>query len=189
MGRRAALCGLQISNTRWKSALCANAFGHRQYVDSGFTLNTGRIRDQWHTMTRTGLVPKLFGHRAEPYVEIHPADAQTLNLKDAELASVSGAHGSSVVRVFISNSVSASDIFQPMHWSSEFSSSPKANASTPSAIDPISGQPALKSAQVAITRFPAQWFGFGVMLARDPPSLTIGRRGPCQKASRLSVQD
>jgi assimilatory nitrate reductase catalytic subunit len=127
-----------------------------------FTLNTGRIRDQWHTMTRTGLVPRLFGHRAEPYVEISPADARDLGLQGAELAIVKGSNGNSIARVLVSDAVSNREVFQPMHWSSTFASASKANASSVAVVDPVSGQPALKSAQITIQRFAAAWYGYGV---------------------------
>ncbi len=134
-----------------------------------YTLNTGRIRDQWHTMTRTGLVPRLFGHRAEPYVEVCAADAVRLNLREAELTSIQGPHGSAVVRVLISDAVSHGEVFQPMHWSNSFASASKANAVSRSIVDPISGQPALKSASVSIKRFPARWYGYGVTVNSIKP--------------------
>jgi assimilatory nitrate reductase catalytic subunit len=143
---------------------------NEQAVTNNLTLNTGRIRDQWHTMTRTGLVPKLFGHRAEPYVEISKTDAFRLQLKDAELAIIEGQNGSSTARVLITDTVSTGEIFQPMHWSATFASRPKANASTLPIIDPISGQPALKSGRVTIRKFEAQWFGFGVSISEGSPS-------------------
>ncbi len=130
--------------------------------DSGITLNTGRIRDQWHTMTRTGLVPRLFDHRGEPHVEVSPADALAFGLRDAELAVITGQYGKSVARVLVSESVTAGEVFQPMHWSAAFASSPKANASSDSTVDPVSGQPALKSAFVTLHPFAAAWYGFGV---------------------------
>ena len=92
----------------------------------GLTLNTGRMRDQWHTMTRTGLVPRLFGHRAEPYVEIHPADAKRLAIAPASLIEVSNEGGKSIARALISGAVKQGDIFNPCigvenlqrrHWS------------------------------------------------------------------------
>jgi assimilatory nitrate reductase catalytic subunit len=138
---------------------------------SGLTLNTGRIRDQWHTMTRTGLVPKLFGHRAEPYVEISPSDAGKLGLCDAGLACIGGANGSSVVRVLVSDAVADGEVFQPMHWSTVFASAPKANALSISIVDPVSGQPALKSARVAVQRFDAAWYGYGVTV--ENPTLAF----------------
>jgi assimilatory nitrate reductase catalytic subunit len=137
----------------------------------GFTLNTGRIRDQWHTMTRTGLVPKLFGHRAEPYLEISTSDAGKLGLRDAGLASINGGNGSSVVRVLVSDSVADGEVFQPMHWSAVFASAPKANAASVGVVDPVSGQPALKSARVAVRRFDAAWYGYGVTV--ENPTLAF----------------
>jgi assimilatory nitrate reductase catalytic subunit len=134
-----------------------------------YTLNTGRIRDQWHTMTRTGLVPKLFGHRAEPYVEICAADATKFGLKDAELAVVQGTQGQSVVRVLVNDAVAQGEVFQPMHWSGTFASAAKANAVSIAVVDAVSGQPALKSATVSITKFSARWYGFGVMLGSFTP--------------------
>jgi assimilatory nitrate reductase catalytic subunit len=146
-----------------------------------YTLNTGRIRDQWHTMTRTGLVPKLFDHRAEPYIEVHPADAKAIGLGHAELATVNGANGASVLRVLISDSVKKGEVFQPMHWSSRFASTPKANAATLSPVDPVSGQPALKSALVSIKRFPAQWYGFGIMAGCTTPDFDYWAVRPLPK--------
>ena len=84
-------------------------------IDEGkYTLNTGRIRDQWHTMTRTGLVPKLFTHRAEPYLEVSPAAAKNLDLHPADLVEISGGHGKSIVRVLITQTVRDEEVFQPM---------------------------------------------------------------------------
>ena len=129
-----------------------------------FTLNTGRIRDQWHTMTRTGLVPRLFSHRAEPYVEISRADARRAGVADADLVVVNGVNGSSVVRALIGDAVADGQIFQPMHWSKSFASAAAANASTGGRVDPVSGQPALKSARVTLEPFKAAWYGYGVAM-------------------------
>jgi assimilatory nitrate reductase catalytic subunit len=130
-----------------------------------FVLNTGRIRDQWHTMTRTGLSPRLLRHRAEPYLEICAADAARLGLRDAELAEVAGSDGSSILRVLISDAVRAGHVFQPMHWSAPFASRGVANSAVPVRLDPVSGQPDLKSAVVSVRPFKAAWFGFGLTLA------------------------
>jgi assimilatory nitrate reductase catalytic subunit len=127
-----------------------------------FVLNTGRIRDQWHTMTRTGLVPKLFSHRAEPYIEVSPHDARVLGLNDAALAVVHDQEGRSVARVLVTDAVSPGEIFQPMHWSTTFASAPKANINCGGKTDPVSGQPALKSGSVTVSRFEAAWYGFGI---------------------------
>jgi assimilatory nitrate reductase catalytic subunit len=135
---------------------------------SGMTLNTGRIRDQWHTMTRTGLVPKLFGHRAEPHVEISPQDADELCITPASLIEVQGSTGKSLARALISDSVLPGQIFQSMHWSSNFARQALANAATSSAYDPVSGQPAVKSSKVSVQPYSAAWYGFGIAI--DKPT-------------------
>jgi assimilatory nitrate reductase catalytic subunit len=131
-----------------------------------FILNTGRIRDQWHTMTRTGLAARLFSHRAEPHIEISPSDAGALGLNHASLATVSGENGLSIARVLITDAVKQGQIFQPMHWSGTYASGAIANSSTISNVDPISGQPELKAAPVSVKRFAATWYGFGVAFDR-----------------------
>ncbi len=132
----------------------------------GLTLNTGRIRDQWHTMTRTGLVPKLFGHRAEPHVEISLFDAKRLGITAASIVEIHNANGRGFARALISDVVQAGQIFQPMHWSSSFANNALSNCTMSDARDPISGQPALKSAQVKIKPYEAAWYGFGVAVDR-----------------------
>ena len=87
-----------------------------------FILNTGRIRDQWHTMSRSGLAPRLNQHMAEPYLEIHPSDARTLGLQAADLAEVSSAHGRAILRVLLSDKVKPGAAFAPMHWTGQLSS-------------------------------------------------------------------
>lgn len=130
--------------------------------DQNMTLNTGRIRDHWHTMTRTGLAPKLFGHRAEPYVEINARDAARLGIASADIIEVTGASGKSLARALITDAVKPSNIFQPMHWNGNFATASLANASSEALVDPVSGQPALKSASVSVKRFAAAWHGFGI---------------------------
>src|SRR4029453_5911868 len=70
--------------------------------DFPFRLNPGRIRDQWHTMTRTGLSPRLSAHSPEPFVEVHPFDARAAGLMDGGFAKISTRHGACVLRVVIS---------------------------------------------------------------------------------------
>jgi assimilatory nitrate reductase catalytic subunit len=139
---------------------------YKTIQSDGLTLNSGRIRDQWHTMTRTGLVPRLFGHRAEPHVEMSHQDGLRLGIKVASLVEIEGGQGRSLARALLTDAVKPGQVFQPMHWSSSFANEALTNASLPSASDPVSGQPALKSAQVSIRPFPAKWYGFGVSL--DP---------------------
>src|SRR3546814_9869522 len=86
------------------------------------TLNTGRYRDQWHTMSRTGLSPKLARHREEPQVEIHPKDAEALGIVDRDLARVQPAQGNSIFRVSLSEGQRPGEIFTPLHWTDQMSS-------------------------------------------------------------------
>ncbi len=68
-----------------------------------FRLNTGRVRDQWHTMTRSGLSARLGAHMPEPFVEVHPADAKAMNLVDGGFAKVATRWGSCVLKVTVSD--------------------------------------------------------------------------------------
>ncbi len=130
--------------------------------DTPFRLNTGRIRDQWHTMTRTGLAPRLSQHLGEPYLEINPADATRLGLVPATLAEVSNAQGRAILRVLVSDRVAPGHPFAPIHWTGETAPSGRIDVLVPGLTDPLSGQPASKSAAVAIRPFAARWHGFAV---------------------------
>ena len=141
-------------------------------VNSEFDLilNTGRIRDQWHTMTRSGLSPRLFRHRAEPHVEISPADAARLGLGHASLARVKGRNGAALARVLISDAMKPGQVFQSMHWSSPFACGAAVNEAILPNVDPLSGQPELKASPVSITAFAVQWYGFGIAAVPIRPS-------------------
>jgi assimilatory nitrate reductase catalytic subunit len=134
-----------------------------------FVLNTGRIRDQWHTMTRTGLTPRLTAHIAEPFVEIHPDDASVHGLEQGRLAYVETAHGSAVVRVLVNKGQQRGSLFVPIHWSAENSSGGRVGALVTNATDPFSGQPESKATAARVSSVPAAAYGF--MLARTPAKL------------------
>ncbi|SMO46016.1 nitrate reductase [Paracoccus laeviglucosivorans] len=127
-----------------------------------FRLNTGRVRDHWHTMTRSGMSPRLSRHIAEPFLEIHPSDAAHLGLAPATLAQVESPHGRAVLRVLVTDRVAPGHPFAPIHWTGETAPSGRVDALVPAAVDPVSGQPALKSAAVAIRPYAAAWYGFAV---------------------------
>ncbi len=137
-----------------------------------FRLNTGRVRDQWHTMTRTGLSAKLAAHLAEPFLDIHPADAARLGLKAADLAEVESAHGRAVLRVRITDSVQQGQLFAPMHWTGETAPSGRIDALVAAVTDPVSGQPESKAAVVAVRRMAAAWYGFAVSTTPIRPDCT-----------------
>ncbi len=132
-----------------------------------FRLNSGRIRDQWHTMTRSAKSPRLSQHMAEPFVQINPHDAQALGIEAAQIASLSNAQGRVLLRVLISDAVAKGDVFVPMHWTDDGASAARIDTLVPPVVDPISGQPDSKGAAVRIARFSAAWYGFAVC-AQDP---------------------
>ncbi|OOZ38777.1 molybdopterin dinucleotide binding domain-containing protein, partial [Solemya elarraichensis gill symbiont] len=131
-----------------------------------FILNTGRVRDHWHTMTRTALSPRLSSHRFEPFVEIHPHDATTQSLQDGDLAEVFNHDGSVIVRVQVTDKQGAGSLFVPMHWTNEFSASGRVGALVAPNTDPISGQPESKHSVAAIRPYKTKWQGF-ILTRRD----------------------
>ncbi|WP_150286944.1 nitrate reductase [Rhabdaerophilum calidifontis] len=132
-------------------------------------LNTGRIRDQWHTMTRTGQVPRLSSHSAEPFCEIHPQDAAEAGIAPAGLVEVRTARGSGLFRAHVTERQRRGAIFVPMHWTDRFAARGRINAATDPAADPVSGQPGLKASPAALRPFRAAWHGFAVSVARPRP--------------------
>jgi assimilatory nitrate reductase catalytic subunit len=134
-----------------------------------FLLNTGRIRDQWHTMTRTGKSPRLSTHIPEPYIELHPEDAARLQLGEGVLAKVETAFGKAVLRVRLSAGQYRGTAFAPIHWSAENSSAGRVGALVHPITDPVSGQPESKATPARIAAFPVS--RFGVILSRGRPAL------------------
>ncbi|MFW8636667.1 molybdopterin-dependent oxidoreductase [Cribrihabitans pelagius] len=134
-----------------------------------FRLNTGRIRDQWHTMTRTGLAPRLSGHLAEPFADIHPEDAQALGVKPADLLRLESPQGTAILRARITTDVQPGDLFAPIHWTGETAPCARIAALVAGATDPVSGQPESKASVVAAARFDAAWYGFAVSRAPIVP--------------------
>jgi assimilatory nitrate reductase catalytic subunit len=127
-------------------------------------LNTGRVRDHWHTMTRTGKSPRLSAHMAEPFVDVSPADALRYAVRAGELARVRTAWGAMVVRVCVDNEVAPGTVFAPIHWNDANASDARVGALANPATDPVSGQPELKHTPASIEPFAADWYG--VMLSR-----------------------
>ena len=116
------------------------------------SLLSGRMRDQWHGMSRTGTVPRLFNLEDEPLLAMHPCDMRHRGLQDGDLARVSNARGELVVRVAERPGLQRGRAWMPMHWGSQFMNSPGVNAVTCDAVDPYSQQPELKHAAVHIAR-------------------------------------
>ncbi|MBN8533204.1 MAG: molybdopterin-dependent oxidoreductase [Rhizobiales bacterium] len=149
-------------------AVAPRASGKTVSSEFPLWLNTGRIRDQWHTMTRTGKTQRLMSHFSEPFCDIHPDDAAVAGIEPDDIVSVETAHGSGLFRANLSGAQRPGSIFVPMHWTDQFASRARINAATHPATDPTSGQPGLKACAAAIRPFEAQWYGFAI--SADPPS-------------------
>jgi assimilatory nitrate reductase catalytic subunit len=138
----------------------APALKERASPDFPFRLNTGRIRDQWHTMTRTGLSARLAGHFPEPFVEVHPSDAEAAGLVDGALARVETAYGECVLKVMVSDAQQRGSLFAPIHWSDETASDARIGDLVSPCTDPFSGQPEAKATPAAIAPFLLPISGF-----------------------------
>ncbi len=136
-------------------------------ADGALRLNTGRVRDQWHTMTRSGSAARLSAHMAEPYLEIHPEDAAARGIVPASIVEVTASTGTALLRALVTDRVRPGDAFAPIHWSGETAARACVSALVPPVVDPVSGQPASKSARVAARAWPAMWFAYAVSLARS----------------------
>ncbi|MBB3712045.1 assimilatory nitrate reductase catalytic subunit [Limimaricola variabilis] len=134
-----------------------------------FQLNTGRIRDQWHSMTRSGRSARLNRHMGEPFVEIHPEDAERLGLVPAGLAELRNHAGRAVLRVLVTDRVRRGEVFAPIHWSGETAPTGRVDALVTAHVDPVSGQPESKAVPVSVAPYAARWFGFAVTQARPVP--------------------
>jgi len=120
-------------------------------------LNTGRLRDQWHGMSRTGNVGRLFSHVEEPLLAMHADDMTRRGLVDGDIARTSSRRGQLNVRIAASNEMRTGQVFLPMHWGSQFMSGLGANALTIAAFDPQSKQPELKHAAVQVEKLDLPW--------------------------------
>ena len=129
-------------------------------ADFPFVLNTGRVRDQWHTMARTGKAPRLSEHSPEPYAEMHPQDAQGMGLVEGALAHIFSRWGEAVVRLRLNEGQQRGSVFVPMHWSEQFSSSGRIDAVVNPERDAISGQPEFKHTPVRVVAYEPAWHGF-----------------------------
>ena len=104
-------------------------------------LNTGRVRDQWHTMTRTGLSPRLCAHSPEPSIEIHPADAEAARLANGGFVKITTRYGSAILKVSFRAGQRRGSVFAPIHWSDATAGHARVGDMVSAANDPFSGQP------------------------------------------------
>ncbi len=120
-------------------------------------LNSGRLRDQWHTMTRTGRAARLLSHVSEPYIAVHPADLATAGVDDGELVQVESPLGQCLVTARASNEQTPGEVFMPIHWNDCFASAARVDALVAAICDEESGQPAFKQTPVRLQRYAARW--------------------------------
>ncbi len=152
-----------------------------------YRLNTGRVRDQWHTMTRTGLAPKLSRHLAEPFLQVHPDDAAEIGLRPADLAEIKSPYGRARLRVLISDDATPGTPFAPMHWTGETAPAARVDAVVAPATDPSSGQPESKASVVAINRFDAAWYGFAVSAVKPSANIAYWARVRTPRGWRMEL--
>lgn len=133
-------------------------------------INTGRIRDQWHTMTRTARSVRLVQHRSEPFIDMHPQDLQRLGLATGSLARLAGRgdRGDYLGRVRSEPGQRPGEVFVPIHWNSQFSLSALASSLIAPVTDPVSGQPESKYGVVSVQPVRAAWHG-RLLRPKDAP--------------------
>ncbi|MFT6926090.1 MAG: assimilatory nitrate reductase catalytic subunit [Psychromonas sp.] len=121
--------------------------------DYPFALNSGRIRDQWHTMTRTGFSSRLSAHQPEPFVLMNPADAKEQRLEHGQLVDVSSVSGAVLVRLAVSADIEPGQLFMPIHWNATTASKANACSLIKANLDSSSGQPEFKFTPVKLVKW------------------------------------
>jgi len=133
-------------------------------------LNTGRIRDQWHTMTRTGKSAKLSQHLAEPFLEIHSGDADKSGIETGTLVEIRNTHGANILRALVTDRTPRGAVFAPIHWTAQWASNARVDDLLGNGHDPISGQPDLKAGLVSVVPLKPEWYGFALSHSDFAPS-------------------
>ncbi len=135
-------------------------------ADYPLALNTGRIRDQWHTMTRTGRTPRLLDHIDQPFVALHPQTAEQFNVEDGNLVEVSTAQGSIQVIALFDAGIKVDQLFVPIHWNNQFASNARVDTLVASIVDPISGQPEFKYTPASLKKIDTAYWA--AVVTRSP---------------------
>lgn len=133
---------------------------HVDATEQQVIMNTGRIRDQWHTMSRTGTAAQLMGHVDEPYIDVHPADIAKFGLEQGKIALLKNRGATFLGRVKSSAAQRPGEVFVPMHWNDKYTASGRVDALVNDVVDPICGQPEFKHTPVVIQPFHQAWNGF-----------------------------
>ncbi|WP_010179103.1 nitrate reductase [Aquimarina agarilytica] len=122
--------------------------------DFPLVLTSGRIRDQWHTRTKTGKVNRLLTHIQDPYVEMNQVDTFIRGLKEGDIVNVTSKRGTTQVKVQISENIGKGVVFMPIHWGKVFGNDyARVNNLTTSIVDPISKEPDFKFSAVQVAKF------------------------------------
>ncbi len=117
-----------------------------------FVLNTGRIRDQWHTMTRTAMAVQLNQHISVPKLAINPADAKQKQLTNNDWVKIKSAVGEVILEVELNEGIQPNQCFIPIHWNQQFASHANISNVFPTVLDPISKQPQIKQVAVLLEK-------------------------------------
>ena len=145
---------------------------HARDAEYPLALNTGRIRDQWHTMTRTALAPRLAAHLPEPFVDLHPQDALAFGLRAGSLVRVATRWGRMVARLRCSGELRRGDVFVPIHWNDCHASDARVGALVNPVVDPHSGEPEFKHTPARVEAFHVAWHGIALWRAEPGAALT-----------------
>ncbi len=137
--------------------------------DFPLVLNTGRVRDQWHTMGRTGATPRLMNHQPRPTVSINPQDAAALGLTEGDLVRLTSATGTAIRVTEITQDQPRGEVFTSMHWNGAWCSGGAVGRVIAPNVDPLSGQPELKFTPVSLSRLLPRWQGYALL--RDAPEI------------------
>jgi len=162
-------------------------------ADYPLVLNTGRVRDQWHTMTRTGLSPRLASHRAEPFVEIHPDDASAYGIHEGGLALLTSHWGDALLRVALDDGQQRGSVFVPIHWTDANSANAVVGRLVHPVVDAISGQPESKLTPIKLEAFPSKWHALVVtrksISGPDAPYWASITGAGCEITSMAGIDD
>jgi ferredoxin-nitrate reductase len=118
--------------------------------DFPFVLTIGRLYGHWHTMTRTGRIPKTLKMHPNPFIEVHPRDAESVGIENGEWLEVRSRRGTLKLPVVVTKNISPGTVFVPMHWGALWADDAEANMLTHSEACPDSKQPELKACAVQL---------------------------------------
>ncbi|QOL24870.1 molybdopterin-dependent oxidoreductase [Thalassotalea sp. LPB0316] len=162
-----------------------------EQAQKDFLVNSGRVRDQWHTMTRTGLTEKLFTTQDQPFVAINIDDAKKQGIKNFDLLAIENQYGKVILPAQLDSNQAAGELFVPIHWNQQFASHANVSSLYPIIIDQISGQPQLKQTLASITKVkPAKYIQVyskqAIQLSFDYWHKLVTKTGYAYQAAQLS---